>query len=322
MIILTSFYRQRLRALMLLFAVFAFFASSVTRADVYQDRPYDPNQLAGLSELLPQSLRPGGTRRISINNSSMMVTRHVVKDRDQLMRALTHDMEIHFNNYPERGFDYDRLEQLIAEGEDKGKAASVAVVENLVQAERDRIRTALELPFSYTAGNWRVVARVPITALDPENPLAETPVTDGYLLFTEAEPERLSYTDIWELKFQPDFNLLRVFGSATGDAAGDDPAFVTRLPNARRTLTYEESADHWYAKTWSYEAPGSTDTAFKHYLNQLEQAGFRSRLSDVGSPTERMAFLRRDDQEIVVHVLDTGIAPRPVQITIQRYPVQ
>ena len=292
------------------------------RADVYLEKPFDPTQLASVSQLLPTSLRPGGTRRLRINGSEVLATRHVVKDSAQMIRALTHDMQVRYNRYPERGLDYQQLEDLIAQGEDQAKAPSQEVVESLVSAERDRIITAFELPFAYRVADWTVVARVPIAAIDPENPLADTPVTEGYLLFTQEPASGQSVTDLWELKFQEGFNLLAVLGNQEGDAVGDEPKGVIRFPGARRTLTYEESANHWYNKTWSFEAAGSVDSAMTHYQQQYEQAGFVIRQRTVVSSSERMAFMKRDDREIVLHMLDTGLAPRPIQITIQQYPVQ
>jgi len=305
----------------LLSLVFLVLCTSV-RADVYSQKPITASQLSGLSALLPRSLRPGGTRNLTINGSGMAVTRHIVESPDELSRAITHDLKMRYLAYPERGFDYERLEDVIALGEEQGKSQSKEIVEGLVEQEVGRIRTAFELPFSFSAGPWRAVARIPIAAIDPENPLADTPVTEGYILFAEEATARRPFYDLWELKFQEGFRLLDVVGARSGDAVGDDLELVPRLSGSRRTLTYEESADHWYAKTWSYEASGSVDSAFSYYVNALQNKGFEARLAEVSSIDEKLAFLKRNDQEIVVHILDTGEAPRPIQVTIQRYPLQ
>lgn len=296
--------------------------SDAVRPDVYSEQPFDPDRLLTLSSLLPKSLRPGGTRDLTVNGSRLLVTRHIVDRREKLSKAMTHDMKARFLAYPERGFNYQELEELIALGEDQGKAKSQEVVEKLVQQEIDRIRTAFELPFSFSAGPWRAIARIPVSAIDPDSLLAETPVTEGYILFAEESKEPRPFYDLWELRFQEGFQLLDVVGGGGGDAVGDDFELVPRLPNSRRTLTYEENADHWYTKTWSYEAGGSVNTAFAYYIEALKDVGFEARLAEASSEAEKLAFLKRNDQEVVVHILDTGEPPLPVQVTIQRYPLQ
>ena len=74
----------------LLSLVFLVLCTSV-RADVYSQKPITASQLSGLSALLPRSLRPGGTRNLTINGSGMAVTRHIVESPDELSRAITHD---------------------------------------------------------------------------------------------------------------------------------------------------------------------------------------------------------------------------------------
>lgn len=305
------------------------FCALSVQADVYLPQPINQQQLADLSSLLPSSLRPGGTRRLTINGSELIATRHIVKNREDFFEAITHDMRLRYQAYPERHFDYQALDdsiQVAFEAEqgpvrDQAKAEAITLVDSLVAQERERIITAFELPFSYRAGIWRVFGRVPIAAIDPSNSLAETPVTEGYLMFSEETMAKKPFYDLWELKFGEGFRLLDILGTGEGDAVGDDLEIVRRLPSSRRTLTYEERADHWLTKTWSYEAIGSVDTALQHYVSELEQAGYSSRLAEIDAPGERLAFLKGKEQEIVVHILDTGKKPRPLQVTIQRYPI-
>jgi hypothetical protein len=157
-----------------------------------------------------------------------------------------------------------------------------------------------------------------VAALDPDNRLATTPVTEGYILLAE-NAESAATAAAWEMRFEEGFHLPSIL-EVEHDVPGGDPNALGRMPGMRRALVLREDANGWSTELWSYEASGTVESALAFYRNELLIAGFDQRgvrlASDSGGGLLRM---ERDAYGYVVHAVRVADGARPLQVTLQKY---
>lgn len=304
--------------LTLLTAVTALLLPPASNADVYRDKLLGEEQVSSLTALLPKSIAPGGTRKVTINTSPMTITRSLTQSERDIANAL----DMYLSKWSQPGtnapMDYSLLDRMVDDRERYTASDAVDEAMDLLGREREKIISTLEQPVRYKVGPWTVISRIPISAIQPDNELADTAVTEGFIVFVDSKPDDTGYYGAWEISFVEGFNLMNIVGQHSGDAPGYNPFDITPLPGSRRTMTYEEEAHGWHSVTWSYEAAGTVESNLAFYVTAMEELGFAQRGPTIERAGEKLVQMAKGDVSIVIYALNTMSSTRPIQITIQR----
>jgi hypothetical protein len=307
----------QLSLLRLLVLTAALWSTQVT-ADVYVNKVIGAQEVESLASLMPKSLSPGGKRKVIINTSPMTITRSVTQSRREVNIAL--ERYLHKWSGEPEAFerDYSSLEHMLDHTDQFTASQAVDHAMKLFGEERARVIAKLEQPVMSTAGAWTIVSHIPVAAIQPENTLADTDVTDGFIVFVDNTPQDNGYLGAWEIAFEEGFNLMHIIGQHSGDAPGHDPFGIKPLPGSKRTLTYEEQARGWDSVTWTYETTGTIQSNLAFYVAEMEKLGFIQRGPAVTGDDQELIQMAKGNVSIVIHAWNTMMSTRPVQLTIQR----
>lgn len=287
-------------------------------ADVYVDKLISAQEVKSLASLMPKSLSPGGQRKVTINTSPMTITRSVTQSRREVNIALERYLHGRSAEPQESERDYSSLENMLDHTEQFTAAQAVDHAMKLFAEDRAKVIAKLEQPVLSTAGPWTIVSHIPVGAIHPENPLADTNVSDGFIVFVDNTPLDNGFLAAWEIAFEEGFNLMHIIGQHSGDAPGHHPFDIRPLPGSRRTLTYEEQADGWDSVTWTYETTGTIASNLAFYVAEMEKLGFNRRGPAVKGEGQELIQMAKGTVTIMIHAWNTMASTRPIQVTIQR----
>jgi hypothetical protein len=314
---LTSMILTQASCLRLLVLTVTLFSTQVI-ADVYINKVIGAEEVESLASLMPKSLSPGGKRKVTINTSPMTITRSVTQSRREVNSAL--EGYLHkWSAEPEKfERDYSSLEYMADHTDQFTASQAVDHAMKLFGEDRARVIAELEQPVMSTAGPWTIVSHIPVAAIQPENKLADTDVTEGFIVFVDNTPQDNGYFGAWEIAFEEGFNLMHIIGQHNGDAPGHHPFGIKPLPGSRRTLTYEEQARGWDSATWTYETTGTIQSNLAFYVAEMEKLGFSQRGPTVMGDEQELIQMAKGNVSIVIHAWNTMTSSRPIQLTIQR----
>jgi len=326
-----------------------FFFSSAVRADVIWDRGPDKGVLArgtdSLFELVSSSARPGGTRTVELNGQNMVVLRLVKPGGDdgeysKLWHAVAEQQD--------KMIDYERLEELLTpkktlqlltkQSPFKTIITQASLLKKTIDEEAEKIEAngralvieRLEQVSAYETHNWRGMAKIPVSAIDPSSPLATAPPTDGFIIIAEKNTDSQVSDSFWMFRFGEDFNILDALGGeregaeddAQANSADKESSFPLDLyPDSKVVMSFSEETKGWESDLWSVESRGDVLSHVAHYIASFESAGYEA--TNVRSAQSDYALMqfRKPGIESTLFVDLINPLTHEVQVTLQnKYP--
>jgi len=310
---------------------------SHVNADVYSDskKSLQDNTDAVVS-MLSKSAVPGGTRSITINGNKMLVKRFAnpVSDDSEFYNVWksVNEQKLKYNAAILSVVDENGRRDPVTDALTSGVpyqspihnikfflSATKEFAESQSAKLKEKVSDAIEAPFAYETNQHRVIAKIPIKAIDKDSELARADSESGYLFMSEKAPGTTASSAFWQMQFGEKFNYGDLFGrngEAGEDVEGEEP-IIARYPGSRMTLVFDEAANAWHSQSWSYESRGDVLSHVSHYISAFDQAGFsKNRGSVVQSQYGLIEFASAHKQAtLFVELVDPST--HSVQVTLQ-----
>jgi len=302
--------------------VFAITFSSHGKADVFLNRTEAvATHTDDLLNVLSSSMVPGGDRDVVLNGNRFSVRRLVRPHGDGSVfhKFWTRVSEVNADGITSaeaiiEKLSFDEIDAYIEQRvplrpiEQNFTSLAETTLETVgehVAIIKDTLSDDIESAFAYETPQWRAVARIPVRALVSDSPFAKVAVEDGYILLAEKLADSTQSTAFWFMRFGEDFNLLDIFRDYKADAPGE-AAYVPRYPQSKRVMTFEESANGWHSRTWSYESNSGIESHVRHYRDEHSKAGFRQMNNPVVGASYAILQFRNPASESTVFIDRTG----------------
>jgi len=306
-------------------------STNLVFADVYLDKTISlQDNTDSLVAVLSESVVPGGVRRVSLNGNEILVKRFANPSGDnsafyetwknvaaqkknannEILSVVNEDDPV-WDMVTKKG-PYrpvvENIPLLLTVAESFGKKRSEKV--------RRLVIDAVETPFAYETINHRVIASIPIKAIDAESTLAENDSDDGYLFLSEKSPDTTQSSAFWQLQFDENFTFSDIFGQKGQDVNGQEPD-IARYPGSVMSMAYSENANEWNSKSWSYESTGDVLSHITHYISAFDRAGFSKESKAVVHADYGLIQFANAKNEATLFVEKTEKHTHDIQITLQ-----
>lgn len=312
-------------------AFFLCVSSGFTHADVYFDMEETlASKTDAIVDVLSSSVVPGGVRRISINGSKMLVRRFanpagddsafysVWNDVKQSKTDSLQDILTVTNEYDPNIaalLNEDLKDKPLEDWSPLLKDSTLFAFNQAIRL-KNKVADSIETAFGYETSQHRIIASVPIKALDAQSRLARLDSEDGYLFLSEKTSGTTVSSAFWQLQFDSEFNLLDMIGATDGDVKGIDTS-VKRYPGSKMTMTFSEDTNGWRSKSWSYESKGDVLNHISHYADAMSNEGFKRESNLILENDYALLQFSSAQQEATVFVELLDPSNQSIQVTLQ-----
>ena len=304
-------------------------------ADVYLDSEQAlRDKTDALVDVLSNSVSPGGNRAVSINGVDLRVRRYanVAGDKSEFYRvwqdAKVKKLEANIRVL-EIVKTHDPVQAAIAEQAPYKPIAEnykqiIKIGEQFAQKQasllKNRVLDSLETPFAYETAQHRVIAKIPVKAIDADSVLVRESAGDGYLFLSEKLPKSTVSTGFWQIEMGENFTFSQLFGASSedgnDDVEGGEPS-IPRFPGSRLSMVYTEDANAWQSGSWSYESSGDILSHLTHYIAAFESAGFRKESNSIVESKLGLVQFASKNEEATLFVELLNPLDHSVQVTLQ-----
>lgn len=312
-------------------ASFILLLTTSLQADVFFDSQKNiQDNTDALVDVLNSSVVPGGVRSVKVNGSDLRVRRfanpsgdksefynvwmHAAEKKqaanDEIFTVLDEQDPIYSafkDEIPYTALLKD-LNKLMSIGDDFAESQSAMLKELVVDA--------VETPFSYETQQHRVIASVPVKAIDPNSTLARETPSNGYLFLSEKLPGSTVSKAFWQIEFGENFSFPDLFGRDGDDVKGVDSP-IPRYPGSKLSMTFSEKTGDWNSQNWSYESQGDVLSHMTHYVNAFDLAGFGKESNSVVRSDYGLVQFANQTKEATLFVELTDPLTQSVQVTLQ-----